>query len=153
MLTVVRIEDESFTVCDLNSEPGSKKEEDSRPNFHMVMAEGLHGVCCCTTVDAEIALLQSHMIGMTFQGLCQRPSVQLVRAPEWQLEVLGSIPRWNEFWGLLKKFSRCVSSALEYLCMFATLQYEPLQSVQLAWPVSNERSWFMGFLDQDQLVP
>jgi hypothetical protein len=71
LLIVVRIEDESFTVCDLNSEPGSKKK-DSRPNFHMVMAQGLHGVCCCTTVDAEIALLQSHMIGLAFQGLCEK---------------------------------------------------------------------------------
>jgi hypothetical protein len=38
----------------------------------MVMAQGLHGVCCCTTVDAEIALLQSHMIGLAFQGLCEK---------------------------------------------------------------------------------
>jgi hypothetical protein len=27
LLIVVRIEDESFTVCDLNSEPGSKKKD------------------------------------------------------------------------------------------------------------------------------
>jgi hypothetical protein len=56
----------------------------------------------------------------------QRSSAQLVGTPEQQLEVPGSIPRWDEFWASLKKSLRCASSALGYLCLFATLRQGPL---------------------------
>jgi hypothetical protein len=74
----------------------------------------------------------------------QRPSAQLVGAPERQLEVPGSIPRWDEFRASLKKSPRCASSALGYLCLFATLRQGPLQSGQLTQPDSDGRPDFLA---------